>query len=158
MKPADKAAIRRASAADLPAILALVEAAYRPWVAKIGVEPGPLFDDYAGAIATDQITLVEGALGVEAILVLVPQSDAMLLDNVAVLPAAQGRGHGGRLIKLAENRARDAGFDRLRLYTHAHMTSNIALYRKLGFAQTRRVTERGLDRIYMEKPLGQRDT
>jgi hypothetical protein len=33
------------------------------------------------------------------------------------------------------------------------MTENIALYANLGFTETGRVTEKGFDRVYMEKDL-----
>ena len=33
------------------------------------------------------------------------------------------------------------------------MVENVALYEHLGFAVTRRATERGFDRIYMAKPI-----
>ena len=33
------------------------------------------------------------------------------------------------------------------------MTENIALYRRIGFVETRRVSEKGYDRVYMSKRL-----
>jgi GNAT superfamily N-acetyltransferase len=81
----------------------------------------------------------------------------MLLDNVAVERAAQGRGHGRRLMAWAEDRAREQGLPKMRLYTHEKMASNIARYTRAGYRETERVTERGLNRVYMEKPLGRRD-
>ncbi len=149
--------LRPATPSDLPSVEALVQAAYQPWVSVIGARPGPLMDDYARAIAAGQVTVLDGQGGIEAILVLIPLPDAMLLDNVAVAPEAQGKGHGAQLMRLAETRARQSGFDRLRLYTHEKMAANIALYQRAGYVITHRVTERGLNRIYMEKPLSQPD-
>jgi hypothetical protein len=37
------------------------------------------------------------------------------------------------------------------------MTSNIALYQRTGYEITHRITERGLNRVYMEKRLPDRD-
>jgi hypothetical protein len=34
------------------------------------------------------------------------------------------------------------------------MTENIALYGRIGYAETHRATEKGLNRVYMAKPLG----
>ena len=84
-------------------------------------------------------------------LVLIPQADAMLLDNIAVARSAQGRGHGKRLMAWAEDQARAAGLPRMRLYTHEKMAANIALYARAGYVEIARVTERGLNRVYMEK-------
>ncbi len=80
-------------------------------------------------------------------------TEGFLLDNIAVLPDWQGKGHGRALIEFAESEARRRGWQELRLYTHALMTENIALYRRIGFTETRRVSEMGYDRIYMTKRL-----
>lgn len=144
---------RPATTQDVKAVEAVVQAAYAPWIEIIGATPGPLLDDYAALILAEHVSVVDGDLGIEAILVLIPQGDALLLDNVAVRPDAQGKSHGKRLIALAEARARRDGFGILRLYAHTKMSRNIALYESLEFIVTRRVTERGLSRIYMEKAL-----
>ena len=76
-----------------------------------------------------------------------------LLDNIAVLPDCQGKGFGRALIEFAEAEARRRGFGEIHLYTHALMTENIALYRRIGFVETHRVSEKGYDRVYMTKRL-----
>jgi ribosomal protein S18 acetylase RimI-like enzyme len=85
--------------------------------------------------------------------VLIPEPTTMLLDNVAVSPRAQGRGFGVKLIAFAEARARAAGFAAIRLYTQDVMVENLALYARLGFVETHRAKELGLNRIYMSKAL-----
>ena len=57
------------------------------------------------------------------------------------------------LIDFAEAEARRRGFAEIQLYTHALMTENIALYRRIGFVETHRVSEKGYDRVYMSKRL-----
>ena len=42
------------------------------------------------------------------------------------------------------------------LYTHVLMVENVAIYRRLGFEETHRVTEKGYDRVYMAKDLTER--
>ncbi|UWQ95557.1 GNAT family N-acetyltransferase [Rhodobacteraceae bacterium M385] len=150
-------ALRAANPDDLRQVEALVRAAYTPWIAQINATPGPLNDDYAEAIANGLVQVFEADRGVEALLVLIPQPDALLLDNVAVHPDAQGKGHGKYLMGVAEQAALAQGFDRIRLYTHERMAANIRLYQRQGYAITRRVTERGLNRVYMEKRLSQPD-
>lgn len=147
-------AIRLAEPRDRPAVEALVRAAYGHYVARIGATPGPMRDDYGALIAAGRVRVVDrDAGGLAGLLVLIPQPDAMLLDNVAVAPEAQGKGLGRRLIAFAEQAARAAGYAVVRLYTHETMVENIALYGRLGFRETRRATELGLRRVYMEKRL-----
>jgi len=57
---------------------------------------------------------------------------------VAVAPAHQKRGLGRHLMVLAETRARLLQRPELRLFTNARMDGNIALYRRLGYGETRR--------------------
>lgn len=146
--------MRIAQMTDLPAIKALIEAAYRPWVPILGVEPGPLHDDYGAAIAAGHVSVLTEKGQVLGVLVLIPQDDALLLDNVAVAPDAQSKGHSRTLIAWAEARAMETGYDIIRLYTHIKMASNITLYERHGYKRVREVTERGLPRVYMEKRLG----
>lgn len=143
--------LRIATLDDLAQIKALVHAAYLPWVEVIGMTPGPMRTDYARSIAQGLLQVLEGPKGIEAILVLIPMPGAMLLDNIAVAPWAQGKGHASRLLRTAEMAAQAEGYRTIRLYAHEKMTSNIDLYHRKGFDITRRVTENGLDRVYMEK-------
>lgn len=145
--------IRPAGADDLSTVAALVEDAYGHYVARIGRKPGPMLTDHAARIATGETYLLDGGGAVLGLIVLVAQADALLVENIAVAPGAQGRGLGRRLMGFAENRAGALGLPRLRLYTHVAMVENRALYARLGYAETHRVREAGLDRVYMEKPL-----
>lgn len=145
--------LRPATQADLPAIEALVLASYTPWIDKIGQRPGPMGDDYAALIAAGQVTVLDEGGAVLGLLVLIPEPQAMLLDNLAVSPAAQGRGFGRLLVAEAEARTRAAGLPVLRLYTHAKMETNVALYGRLGFAVTERRMDKGFDRVFMAKPV-----
>ena len=146
--------IRRARPEDRVAVEAIVQAAYAIYVDRIGKPPGPMLDDYAGLIEDDIVSVLEDADGtVAAIIVLVPQPDHLLLDNIAVRPDRQGQGLGRRLIGFAEDEARRLGFAELRLYTHEKMVENIALYSRLGFAETGRGHQAGYDRVFMTKRL-----
>ncbi|MEE1926487.1 GNAT family N-acetyltransferase [Pseudomonas sp. 148P] len=132
----------------------VVDAAYLPYVASIGVRPGPLDDDYGDLIRQGQVWVLEDGQRVCAMLVLCPEPEAMLLSNVAVDPACQGRGFGRQLIDFAEARAREAGFALIRLYTNAAMSGNLTLYQRLGYRETHRGVEHGFNRVFMEKALG----
>src|SRR5947209_15230716 len=111
-------ALRLALAGDREAVEALVRSAYAPYVARIGRPPAPMLDDYGELIARGRVHVAEidGAIG--GLLVLLPQADAMLLDNIAVAPALRGQGVGRRLLEFAEARAREAGYETIKLYTN----------------------------------------
>jgi ribosomal protein S18 acetylase RimI-like enzyme len=145
--------IRLAGTADAEAVRDVVHAAYAHYVARIGKPPGPMLDDYAARIAQGQAWVLEDAGRIVGVLVLEDQPDALLLDNIAVRPECQGGGHGRTLMAFAEAEALRRGFTEIRLYTHALMTENQALYRRLGYVETRRMTEKGFDRIYMQLNL-----
>lgn len=144
---------RPATLDDLPAISEIVQAAYAPYIPRIGREPGPMLDDYAALVTQRRVHVMEQAGAVQAILVLIPGPGTMLLDNIAVAPSAQGTGLGRILLQFAEQAARDAGCDSIRLYTNQAMTENLRLYARLGYVETHRVEEAGLKRVYMLKPL-----
>jgi N-acetylglutamate synthase-like GNAT family acetyltransferase len=145
--------IRLARAADVAAVTAIVKEAYSVYIARNGKTPGPMRDDYAVLIGGQRVHVLEHDHEIVGLVVLIPEQRTMLLDNVAVSPRAQGRGFGVRLIAFAEQRARTAGFPVLRLYTQDIMTENLALYSRLGFVETHRREEIGLQRVYMSKTL-----
>lgn len=146
--------LRPATPDDLAAVQAIVRAAYGHYVARIGREPGPMRDDYAALIRDARVHVAEREGRVQGLLVLIPQDDAMLLDNVAVAPSAQGAGLGRLMLAFAERAAIEAGYRAIKLYTNEAMTENIALYTRVGYAETHRGEENGLRRVYMRKPLG----
>jgi len=145
--------IRQALIGDEAAVRQVVQAAYLPYVASIGVRPGPLDDDYAELIRQQQVWLFEDGQRACAVLVLCAEPEAMLLSNVAVDPACQGRGLGRQFIDFAEARARQAGYALIRLYTNAAMAGNVLLYQRLGYRETHRGVEHGFNRVFMEKTL-----
>lgn len=145
--------IRRALPGDLPIIERIVQTAYAHYVPRIGSKPGPMLDDYQEHIDQQRAHVLEKDGAVLGFVVLIPKEDAMLLDNVAVAPEAQGMGVGRALLEFAEHEALAAGFEHMRLYTHERMTENIALYQRIGYEETHRAVEIGLSRIYMRKTL-----
>ncbi|MBN8185740.1 MAG: GNAT family N-acetyltransferase [Rhodobacteraceae bacterium] len=146
-------AITPGRVADLAEIGELVTAAYGHYVERMGMLPGPMRTDYAVPLAAGQIEVLRADGRIAGLLVLVPESGHMLLDNVAVAPWAQGRGFGRRLMDQAEARARAAGYDRITLYTHVTMVENIEIYLRRGYVETHRAEVNGLHRVYMAKRL-----
>ncbi|MBC2933920.1 GNAT family N-acetyltransferase [Nocardioides sp. zg-1228] len=118
-----------------------------------GLRPGPLETDYAAAIDDTEAWVALDGSSVVGLLLLVPEDDGVLLDNVAVLPTHHGRGVGRRLLRLAESRARALALPRVRLCTHHTMVENQALYARVGYVETHRAGEAGLVRVFYEKLL-----
>ncbi|HEX3538454.1 MAG TPA: GNAT family N-acetyltransferase [Stellaceae bacterium] len=146
--------IRLAGPDDRHTVEEIVTAAYVHYVERIGKPPAPMLDNYGALIDADRVhVLEEDDRTIAALLVLQPQPDHLLLDNIAVRPNRQGRGLGRQLIAFAEDEARRLGHGELRLYTHVKMVENIALYTRLGFAETGRAQEAGYDRVFMTKRL-----
>ena len=145
--------IRPAASLDQPAIESVVNAAYAIYLQRIGKRPGPMLADYAELIRQSTVYVLENDGVIDAVLVLIPEKDAMLLDNLAVRPAAQKLGHGRRLLDFADATARGAGYVEIRLYSNQAMHENIARYRRMGFVETHRAREDGYDRVYMAKSL-----
>ena len=128
--------IRRAQPPDCAAVEAIVDAAYSPYVGRIGKPPGPMLDDYRALIAAGSVSVwIEPNGAIAGLAVLLAKPDHLLLDNVAVRPDRQGQGLGRRLIAFAET------------------VENIALYQRLGFAETSRRYDAGYSRVFMTKRL-----
>lgn len=146
--------IRPAHPDDAEPFRQLVRDAYGPYIARLGKPPGPMLDDYGRRIADGQAWVLEEGGQLAGVLVLEDtEGEALLLDNVAVAPAAQGKGHGRALVAFAETEAHNRGYGEVRLYTNVLMTENLVLYGRLGFRQTGRVSEKGYERVYMAKSL-----
>jgi GNAT superfamily N-acetyltransferase len=144
--------IRPARPEDADAIRRLVLDACGHYVARIGKPPGPMLYDYDRRIADEQAWVLEEDGRLAGALVLEDaEGGALLLDNVAVAPSAQGKGYGRALVAFAEEEARRRGHGVVRLYTNALMAENLALYGRLGFRETGRVSEKGYERVYMAK-------
>ena len=145
--------IRAATAADVPLVAAIVDEAYRPYVARIGKPPGPMLDDYAARIEEGTVWVLEQGAVIAGLVVVLPGPDYLLLDNIAVSPSRQRLGLGRRLLAFVEPQALRHGYHEVRLYTHQTMVENQRLYTSIGYEETGRGTEAGYDRVFMRKRL-----
>ncbi len=155
MPPPESPVLRIAVSGDADAVRAVVNAAYEPWIPVIGMRPLPLEADYDQLIADCRVTVLvpPDEDRIAGLIVLVPEEEALLIENVAVDPVFQGRGFGRTLLAHAEEAARRAGLRSVRLYTHRLMATNIALYERLGYAVTTRDTHEGRPVVHMAKAL-----
>jgi ribosomal protein S18 acetylase RimI-like enzyme len=138
---------------DAPLLREIARRAYEKYVSRIGREPVPMGADYAAEIAAGRVVVIEADGAITGYMVAWPEPDAYFIGNIAVDPACQGRGAGRRLIDHAIREARRRGLSALRLYTHATMHENQAIYAHMGFVETHRATEQGLHRVFMRWDL-----
>ena len=110
--------MRGAHASDAPGITACVCEAYVHYIERIGRQPAPMLQDYAGIIERDQVHVATVGSEVVGVLILVPTEEGFCLDNVAVRPSKWGLGIGRTLLQLAEAEALRQGFSSIYLYTN----------------------------------------
>ncbi len=144
---------RQADPSDVSRVAELVDAAYRHYVERIGMLPGPMTDDYEAVIRNYDVTVAERAGAIVGVIVLRTTDEGFLIDNVAVHPSHRGRGLGRALLQLAETEARGAGFDSVYLYTHEKMIENQAMYSRIGYVEYDRRSEGAFSLVYMRKRL-----
>lgn len=128
-----------------------MDAAYAPYIPLIGRPPAPMSEDYASRIAAGEAFVLDDGGAILGIAILIDQPPALMIDNIAIAPNAQGKGLGRAILAHAERTARDKGHKTLRLYTNVAMTRNIAIYRKAGFIETGRHQTDRFHRVDMEK-------
>ncbi|WP_426134636.1 GNAT family N-acetyltransferase [Pseudomonas sp. PWP3-1b2] len=145
--------IRVATAGDVASIEAIVEAAYTPYIERIGRKPGPMLEDYRQLVEAGSVSVLDNMGKVQGFIILLDSDGALLLDNLAVAPDAQGLGLGRLLMDFAEQRAIHLGYAAVRLYTNEAMTENLTLYARRGYIETHRAEAHGLRRVYMTKGL-----
>lgn len=146
--------IRTAAPQDEAAIRQCARRAYEGYIPLMGREPAPMAADFAAQIAAGLAYVYLGENGaVQGYIVFYPQNGHMLLESVAVLPEASGRGMGKALIAFCEAEARRLRLNAVCLYTNEKMTANLSIYPRLGYTETGRRTEDGFRRVFFEKRL-----
>jgi ribosomal protein S18 acetylase RimI-like enzyme len=146
--------LRPAEGSDAAPVADLVDAAYRHYVERIGMLPGPMTEDYTGVIRKTRVTVAERDGMIAGVIVLNVTDEGFVIENVAVAPPERGRGLGKRLLEFAEDEARHAGFTSIYLYTHEKMTENQALYSKIGYVEYDHRSQGDFSLVYMRKRLG----
>ncbi|HWI74027.1 MAG TPA: GNAT family N-acetyltransferase [Baekduia sp.] len=142
--------MRRARPDEAAAVGALVEAAFARHVEAVGRRPAPMDDDHAARIAAGEQYVSDD---LASSIVLVDNGDHLVVNNVAVAPALQGRGRGRALLEFAEDEARRRGLSEIRLHTNAAMADNLAMYPRLGYTEAGRETRGGFHRVLFVKAL-----
>lgn len=76
-----------------------------------------------------------------------PEPDCLYIGKLAVLPSAQGRGFGRRLLEVAEETARGLGLAALRLETRIELEGNHATFSDWGFVRMAEKSHPGFTRV-----------
>jgi len=147
------AKLRPARSDEATRLTTIARAAYRPYVARMDREPAPMGEDYAARIAAGEVTVLEDGNVVVGFAVLENHDGALMLDNIAIDPAGQGKGYGRLLLDFAEDEAKRRGYSAVELYTNEVMVENLALYLKRGYVETARREVAGYRRIFLRKDL-----
>lgn len=139
--------LRAADPFDWPALLTLIARAFAGMEGRID-PPSSLHRLTAEGLARMAREGEVWVLGAPAFatMALTPEADALYLGKLAVEPAAQGKGHGRRLVDLAAERARVLGKAGVRLQVRVELAENQAFFRRLGFRETERTAHPGYDR------------
>ena len=151
--------LRTAGAQDVPAIVALLNAAFameRDFMDRDRIYPSEV-DAYMKAGTYFVVDSRSGAL--DACMYLERRGDRMYLGMLAVNPLRQGGGLGRQLMMAAEQRAAEAGCQALDIRVVNLRTELPPFYRKLGFVEngTEPLTDPTLKKpahfIRMTKPV-----
>ncbi|RAH60220.1 acyl-CoA N-acyltransferase [Aspergillus piperis CBS 112811] len=145
--------IRQATPDDQPIIEAIIQEAFSIYIARIGRKPQPMLDDYTALIKDGVVYVIERDGEIKGTVMLVPQESSLIVDNLAVAQSARGTGLGRKLLEFADESARLAGYRALQLHTNETMVENIAIYTRMGYAETHRADNKGWKRVYMAKNL-----
>lgn len=146
-----RTAPRPATPDDVPAVLALVQSAYRGdasragWTTEADLLDGQRADDemvrsLLDAPGSTLLVLDDGPVGGGSLLACCHVQEradgSCYVGMLAVRPDAQGRGLGRVMLGAAEARARATGAHRLEMTVIAQRAELIAWYERLGFADT----------------------
>lgn len=145
--------IRQARPEDASAVANCAHEAYAIYLPRMDRAPAPMIADFDTLIEQGKLCVLEDATGLQGFVVSYARGDHLHIENIAVLPSAQGLGYGRALIDHAEARASAAGLARVELYTNAAMVENLGYYRALGYREVGRRAEDGFDRIFFRKDL-----
>jgi GNAT superfamily N-acetyltransferase len=145
--------IRQGKLENVHDIRSLTREAYAKWVALIGREPLPMSADYQEAMQKHRFDLLFMGETLAALIETISHEDHLLIENVAVSPAFQGKGLGKRLLAHAEQLAASLGYGEIKLYTNKLFAENLAFYGRLGYQVEREEDFKGGVCVHMNKAI-----
>jgi len=149
-EPAD---FRRATFADMHHVWHIVYHAYAAYIPLLGRTPPTFLEPFDQHITAKNLWLLDDTTGVNAMVVLTPSDDHLMIQALCVNPEHQGQGLGQQTLAFAEAKARELGYTELRLYTNSKMLRNLRIYRQWGFRETHRESYDWGKRVHLRKLL-----
>ena len=149
----EPAQFRRASFADMHHVWHIVYHAYSAYIPLLGRTPPTFLEPFDQHITAKNLWLLDDTTGVNAMVVLTPSDDHLMIQALCVNPEHQGQGLGQQTLAFAEAKARELGYTELRLYTNSKMLRNLRIYRQWGFRETHRESYDWGKRVHLRKLL-----
>ena len=149
-EPAD---FRRATFVDMHHVWHIVYHAYAAYIPLLGRTPPTFLEPFDQHITAKNLWLRDSIAGVNAMVVLTPAVDHLMIQALCVNPDHQGQGLGRAALAFAESRACELGYNELRLYTNSKMSRNLKIYRQWGFRETHRESYDWGKRVHLRKLL-----
>ena len=146
--------VRQGEASDLDAVTACMNAAFSPYIPRIGQRPAPLDTDFEPLLLDGSVWIAERDGRMVGAVVLVDAGETAEIRSLSVLPNCHRQGVGRTLLAHVETVARQRGHPRIRLYANAKLPELVVYYTGLGYAEVERRRDRGFDRVFLAKTLG----
>jgi N-acetylglutamate synthase-like GNAT family acetyltransferase len=129
----EKTTVRRAGKADAAAIQKLSCDVYAKWIPIIGRKPKPMMVDYDTAVVDHWIDVIEHEEAIVGLVEMIPRSDHLFIENLAVAKHMQGKGLASRLLLHAETLTRRCGLPEVQLATNQAFADNLMFYENRGY-------------------------
>jgi GNAT superfamily N-acetyltransferase len=148
-----------AAPVDVPAILAVIQAAYAEYAGTLEPPSGAhaeTVESLAARIGRGGAALCRVGADPAGCLLFERRDDALYVGRVAVVPGQRGRGIGRLLMAFAERAALDGGLARVTLGVRLQLPQNTTFYTKLGYTISGYGTHTGFTQptyMTMEKRL-----
>lgn len=147
---------RQATIIEMSDVWRLVYTAYKDYISILGKTPPTFLEDFDTHVALGNLWLLDRSGSLDAMVVLTPTADHMLIQAMAVDPGLQGQGLGQQLLQFAEYKTVELGLRDVRLYTNSLMERNIRIYTRWGFKQVSTEPYKWGERVHMSKIIPRR--
>lgn len=124
---------RRAGKADALALQQLTRHVYAKWIPVIGREPKPMMVNYDTAVENHWIDVIEHEGSIVGLVEMIPRSDHLFIENLAVAKHMQGQGLATKLLRHAEALAHHCGLSEIQLATNQAFADNLSFYENRGY-------------------------